>query len=79
MNPGMNNRVEFVIAVKQVFETYVYALLLSSSRNTPFVPTDTRRPACEKALKTVKRDNAGVASGCAGQPLGRSRVDIDPA
>ncbi|OZY60118.1 hypothetical protein CJF39_07295 [Pseudomonas lundensis] len=64
----MNNRVEFVIAVKQVFETYVYAHLLSSRRNTPFVPTDTQQPAFEKSHKTDERNNAGVASGCLEQP-----------
>jgi len=35
----MNNRVEFVVAVKQVFETYVYDLGMSSVVPLPFVMT----------------------------------------
>jgi hypothetical protein len=37
MNPGMNNRVDWVMAVKQLFETYVYDQTLSSTRKVPFV------------------------------------------
>ena len=33
----MNNRVGFVVAVKQVFETYVYDLGMSSVVRAPFV------------------------------------------
>ncbi|MGA9705932.1 hypothetical protein [Pseudomonas sp.] len=35
----MNNRVGFVEAVKQVFETYVYDLGMSSVVRAPFVMT----------------------------------------
>jgi len=33
----MNDRVDFVVAVKQLFETYVYAQILSSADLLPFV------------------------------------------
>ncbi|MFL1417623.1 hypothetical protein [Pseudomonas fildesensis] len=35
----MNNRMGFVVAVKQVFETYVYDLGMSSVVPMPFVMT----------------------------------------
>jgi hypothetical protein len=35
----MNNRMECVVAVKQVFETYVYDLGMSSVAQMPFVMT----------------------------------------
>jgi|EndMetStandDraft_2_1072991.scaffolds.fasta_scaffold5146395_1 hypothetical protein len=51
----MNNRMECVVAVKQVFETYVYDLGMSSVGQMPFVMTcinpGATRPAARCHIK----------------------------
>ncbi|WP_411391315.1 hypothetical protein [Pseudomonas sp. MPB23] len=54
----MNNRMGFVVAVKQVFETYVYDLGMSSVVPMPFVMTG---------------HNAAHGKACDGTPQERSR------
>ncbi|MCF6391275.1 hypothetical protein L2K20_30360 [Mycobacterium sp. MBM] len=66
MNPGMNNRVEFVIAVKQVFETYVYAHLLSSRRKEPFVPKGKQLRILKRLLNVTPPASLQAKAKCGG-------------
>ncbi|KMN14383.1 hypothetical protein TU86_10390 [Pseudomonas weihenstephanensis] len=60
----MNNRVEFVIAVKQVFETYVYAHLLSSRHKEPFVPKGEQLRIIERLLNVTPRASPQAKARC---------------
>lgn len=71
----MNNRMGFVVAVKQVFETYVYDLGMSSVVPVPFVMTG-HNGAHGKTCGGTPQERVGEMDNCAGAGLAAIAVRL---